>query len=34
MADSLTTVKREIVKYKLGLVGVQDVRWDKRSTEL
>jgi hypothetical protein len=26
------TVARELVRYKLGLVGVQEVRWDKRGT--
>jgi exonuclease III len=26
---SLTTVAREMVKYKLDLVGVQEVRWEK-----
>ena len=30
MAGSLTTVAREIAGYKLDLVGVQEVRWDKR----
>jgi exonuclease III len=29
---SLTTVARELVRYKLDLVGVQEVRWDKRGT--
>jgi hypothetical protein len=27
------TVAREISKYKLDLVGVQEVRWDKASTK-
>ena len=27
---SLTTVARELARYKLVLVGVQEVRWDKR----
>jgi hypothetical protein len=26
---SLTTLARELARYKLGLVGVQEVRWDK-----
>jgi exonuclease III len=26
---SLTTVVRELGKYKLDLVGVQEVRWEK-----
>jgi hypothetical protein len=30
---SLTTVVRELGKYKLDLVGVQEVRWDKGGTE-
>jgi hypothetical protein len=29
----LKTIPREIAKYKLGLVGVQEVRWDKGATE-
>jgi exonuclease III len=32
-AGSLRTVAEEISKYKLDLVGVQDVRWDKGGTE-
>jgi hypothetical protein len=28
-AGSLRAVAVEILKYKLGLVGVQEVRWDK-----
>jgi exonuclease III len=31
---SLKTVSRELAKYKLDLVGVQEVRWDKGGTEL
>jgi exonuclease III len=31
--DSLTTVVRELEKYKLDIVGVQEVRWEKVSTE-
>jgi hypothetical protein len=27
------TVPKEISKYKLDLVGVQDVRWDRDGTE-
>jgi hypothetical protein len=30
-SDSLTTVTRGLAKYKLGLVGVQEIRWDKVS---
>jgi hypothetical protein len=26
------TVARELVRYKLNLVGVQEVRWDKGGT--
>jgi hypothetical protein len=29
----LKTVAREFGKYKLDLVGVQEVRWDKGGTE-
>jgi exonuclease III len=29
---SLMTVARELAKYKLDLVGVQEVRWDKEGT--
>jgi len=28
-AGSLTTAARELAKYKLDLVGVKEVRWDK-----
>jgi hypothetical protein len=28
------TVARELARYKLDLVGVQEVRWDKRGTIL
>jgi hypothetical protein len=31
-AGSLTTVARELAKYKLDLVSVQEVRWDKEGT--
>jgi hypothetical protein len=30
---SLMTVLRELFRYKLDLVGVQDVRWDGSGTE-
>jgi hypothetical protein len=30
---SLMTVARELGKYKLDLVGVQEVRWEKGATE-
>jgi hypothetical protein len=29
---SLTEATRELARYKLHLVGVQEVRWDKGST--
>jgi hypothetical protein len=29
MAGSLMTVAKELAKYKLDLVGVKEVRWDK-----
>jgi exonuclease III len=32
-SGSLKTVARELGKYKLDLVGVQEVRWDKGDTE-
>jgi hypothetical protein len=32
-AGSLRTVAEEISKYKLDLVGVQEVRWDGGGTE-
>jgi exonuclease III len=32
-SSSLKTVAKELGKYKLDLVGVQDVRWDKGGTE-
>jgi hypothetical protein len=31
-AGSLMTVVKELARYKLVLVGVQEVRWDKRGT--
>jgi exonuclease III len=30
---SFKTVARELGKYKLDLVGVQEVRWEKEGTE-
>jgi hypothetical protein len=33
-AGSLVTVSKELSKYKLGLVGVQEVRWESGGTEL
>jgi hypothetical protein len=30
---SLKTVAKELGEYKLDLVGVQEVRWDKSGTE-
>jgi hypothetical protein len=32
-AGSLTTVAKEISKYKLDLVGVQEVKWDRGGTK-
>jgi hypothetical protein len=32
-AGSLTTVAREVARYILDLMGVQDVRWDDAGTE-
>jgi hypothetical protein len=32
MAASLMTVVRELARYKLDLVGVQEDRWDKGGT--
>jgi hypothetical protein len=32
-AGSLMTVAKEISKYKLDLVGVQEERWDRSGTE-
>jgi len=31
-AGSLTAAARELARYKLNLVGVQNFRWDKRGT--
>jgi hypothetical protein len=31
-AGSLMATARELARYKLDLVGVQDVRWDKEGT--
>jgi exonuclease III len=31
-AGSLTAAARELARYKLNLVSVQEVRWDKEST--
>ena len=31
-AGSLTTVARELARYKFDLVSVQEVRWDKGGT--
>jgi hypothetical protein len=32
-AASLMTVSRELTRYKLDLVGVQEVRWEGSGTE-
>jgi hypothetical protein len=32
MAGSLTAAAKELSRYKLDLVGVQEVRWDKGGT--
>ena len=29
---SLTTATRKLARYKLDLVGVEEIRWDKRGT--
>jgi hypothetical protein len=31
-AGSLTTAAKELARYKLDLVGVQEVRWDREGT--
>jgi exonuclease III len=31
-AGSITTVAKELARYKLDLVGLQEVRWDKGGT--
>jgi hypothetical protein len=31
-AGSFTAAARELARYKLDLVGVQEVRWDKEGT--
>jgi len=31
-SDSLTAATRVLARYKLDLVGVQEVRWDKGTT--
>jgi len=31
-SGSLTAVARELARYKLDSVGVQEVRWDRRGT--
>jgi len=31
-ADSLETATRELARYKLDCMGVQEVRWDKGGT--
>jgi len=31
-AGSLAAAARELARYKLNLVGVQEVRWDTRCT--
>jgi hypothetical protein len=33
-AGSLVTASKELPKYKLKLVGVQEVRWEGSGTEL
>jgi len=32
MSGSLTAAARELARYKLNLVGIQEVRWDKGGT--
>jgi hypothetical protein len=34
MAGSITAAAKELARYKLDLVGVQEVRWDKGITGL
>jgi hypothetical protein len=31
-ADLITAAARKLARYKLDLVGVQEVKWDKGST--
>jgi len=31
-SGSLTTLARELARYKLDLIGVKEVRWDKGGT--
>jgi hypothetical protein len=31
-AGSFTAIARELARYKLDLVGVQEVRWDREGT--
>jgi len=31
-SGSLTTIARDLAKYKLHLVGVQEIRWDEGGT--
>jgi hypothetical protein len=33
MAGLFTAAAGELARYKLDLVGLQEVRWDKRGTE-
>jgi hypothetical protein len=33
-AGSLLAVSRELLRYKLNLVGVQEIRWEDDGTEL
>jgi hypothetical protein len=33
LADSLVTVSKELSKYRLDLVGMQEVRWEGGGTE-
>jgi hypothetical protein len=33
-AGSLTTVRKELSKYKLDLVRMKEVKWDRGGTEL
>jgi hypothetical protein len=32
-SGSFKTIARKLAKYKLGFVGLQEVRWDKGGTE-
>jgi exonuclease III len=33
-SGSVTTATRELTRYKLDLVGVQEIRWEKRGIQV